>query len=93
MLNESPSNASVEMVSAFYGVDKDLLDVEKSMFVACTSGSSSDQCSPPLNAATDIVSHNRLDALLPVLYEVAPILASIPASYSLAVRSFSAGDA
>ena len=55
--NESPSNASVEIVSAFYDVDKDLLDVEKRMFVACTSGSTGDQCSPPLDPATDIVSH------------------------------------
>ena len=63
-------NTSVEIVSAFYDVDKDLLDVEKNMFVASISGSSSDPCSPTLNAATDIVSHmakRGFDALLPVL--------------------------
>ena len=77
-LNESPSNASVEMVSAFYGVGKDL-EVEKSMSVDSASESSGDQCNPTLNAmnaATDVVSSvakSGLDALLPMLYEVATI--------------------
>ena len=96
----SPSNTSVEMVSAFYGVDKDILDAEKSMFVASTSGSTGDQCSPPLNvdrdllnAASDVVSHmttSGLDTFQPVLYEVATILALISVTSCSAERSFSA---
>ena len=96
VLNGSPSTTSVERVSAFYGVDKDLLDAEKSMFVESTSGSIGDQCSRPLsavNTASDVVSEmadSGLDTLLPVLYEVATILASIPATSCSAERSFSA---
>ena len=49
VLNVSPSNTSVEMLSAFYCVDNYIFDAEKSMFVVSASGSTGDQCSPPLN--------------------------------------------
>ena len=58
MLNGSPSTTSVEMVSALYGVDKDLLDAEKSMFVASRHflfGGTISQCLP---THEDISAHN-----------------------------------
>ena len=72
MLNAYLSKASFEMESAVYGVDKTLLNTEKSMFVSSTSGSSGDQCSPTLIAVGCRQSYGRkaLDALLPVLYDI-----------------------
>ena len=58
VLNGSPSTTSVEMVSALYGVDKDLLDAEKSMFVASRHflfGGTIFQCLP---THEDISAHN-----------------------------------
>ena len=87
MLNEHPSDKSFEVVAEFYKVDKELLEVEQSMY----QNSVNNDISSRAKTAAGIVERMFQDGLcdlLPVLYEVATILASIPATSCSAERSF-----
>ena len=90
VLNESPSDDSFEVVSDFYGVDRDLLEMKKSMHE--NSIDVVEDSNPRVKTAIDIVNRmfqGGLNELLPVLYETATILASIPATSCSTERSFS----
>jgi hypothetical protein len=87
ILNENPLQCNFEMVAEFYNIDKDLLEVEKDMYQNSIQASKSQA-----KTAADVVCkmfEDGLSDLLPILYEVATILASIPATSSSAERSFS----
>ena len=87
MRNEHPSDKSFEVVAEFYKVDKELLEVEQSMY----QNSVNNDISSRAKTAAGIVERMFQDGLcdlLPVLYEVATILASIPATSCSAERSF-----
>jgi hypothetical protein len=87
VLNENPLQYNFEIVAEFYNVDKDLLEVEKEMYQNSIQASKSQA-----KTAADVVCkmfEDGLSDLLPILYDVATILASIPATSSSAERSFS----
>ena len=87
VLNENPLQRNFEMVAEFYSVDKDLLEVEKDMYQ-----NSFDASSSQAKSAAGVVYkmfEDGLRDLLPVLYEVTSILASIPTTSSSAERTFS----
>ena len=88
VLNNLPKADSLELVSHFYGVDKDLLEMEKATYTHSIANNST----PRLDSAVDIVENmtqDGLNELLPVFNEVASILATIPATSCSAERSFS----
>lgn len=92
VLNSSPLNDSFEKVSDFYGLDRDLLEVEKSTFENSISPDEDPNPRARVKTATDVVYKmytDGLNELLPVIYEAATILASIPATSCSAERSFS----
>ena len=76
------------MVAEFYNVDKELLEVEQNMYQNTINN---DICCRTKTAAGMVnrMFQDGLCDLLPVLYEVATILASIPATSCSAERSFS----
>ena len=86
--SHSPSINNIQTVSNFYGVDSEMLSSEKSIFenYDCV-----DPCQRK-NAAVMVktMHQNGLHDILPVLYKVASILATIPATSCSAERSFSA---
>ena len=85
----SPRRNDIKTVSNFYGVDSEMLASEKSIFENYDCG---DPCQRK-NAAVMVktMHQNSLhDIKLPVLYKVASILATIPATLCSAERSFSA---
>ena len=88
VLNEHPSGKSFEMVAEFYNDDKELLEVEQNMYQNTVNY---DICCRTKTAAGMVnrMFQDGLCDLLPVLYEVATILASIPATSCSAERSFS----
>ena len=87
-LSHSPSINNIQTVSNFYGVDSEMLSSEKSIFenYDCV-----DPCQRK-NAAVMVktMHQNGLHDILPVLYKVASILATIPATLCSAERSFRA---
>ena len=85
----SPSHNNIQTVSNFYGVDCEMLSSEKSIFENYDCG---DPCQRKKNAAVmeKSMHQNGLHDILPVLYKVASILATIPATSCSAERSFSA---
>ena len=88
VFNRSPSIDNIQTVSNFYGVDSEMLSSEKSIFENYDCG---DPCQRK-NAAMMVktMHQNGLHDILPVLYKVASILATIPATSCSAERSFSA---
>ena len=88
VFSHSPSINNIQTVSNFYGVDSEMLSSEKSIFenYDCV-----DPCQRK-NAAVMVktMHQNGLHDILPVLYKVASILATIPATSCSAERSFSA---
>ena len=84
----SPSIDNIQTVSNFYGVDSEMLSSEKSIFENYDCG---DPCQRKNVAVMVMTMHqNGLHDILPVLYKVASILATIPATSCSAERSFSA---
>ena len=83
----SPSINNIQTVSNFYGVDSEMLSSEKLIFENYDCG---DPCQRE-NAAVMVktMHQNGLHDILPVLYKVASILATIPATSCSAERSFS----
>ena len=75
--------------NCFYGVDSEMLSSEKSIFENYDCG---DRHASEKNAAVMVktMHPNGLHDILPVLYKVASILATIPATSCSAERSFSA---
>ena len=88
IFSRSPSINNIQTVSNFYGVDSEMLSSEKSIF---ENYDSRDPCQRK-NAAVMVktMHQNDLHDILPVLYKVASILATIPATLCSAERSFSA---
>jgi hypothetical protein len=85
VLNDSLLENSFDVVAEFYNVDRDLLEVEKSMY----HNSIMDESNPRAKTAADVdkmFQDGQCD-LLPVLYKAANILASIPATSCTAERS------
>ena len=85
----SPSQSinNIQTVSNFYGVDSEMLSSEKSIFENYDCG---DPCQRKNTAVMLKTMHqNCLHDILPVLYKVASILATIPASSCSAEGSFS----
>ena len=79
---------NIQTVSNFYGVDSEMLSSEKSIFENYDCG---DLCHRK-NAALIVktMHQNGLHDILPVLYKVASILATIPATSCSAEKCFSA---
>ncbi|XP_028406786.1 zinc finger MYM-type protein 1-like [Dendronephthya gigantea] len=90
VLSKTPSRNSFELVAEFYKVDQEILAVEKSMYENSVT-EDSDPDTQPRTAVQVVKSMFEcgLNDLLPVLYEVSTILASIPATSASAERSFS----
>ena len=88
VFSHSPSINNIQTVSNFYGVDSEMLSSEKSIFENYDCG---DPCQRK-NAAVMVktMHQNGLHDILPVLYKVASILATIPATLCSAERSFRA---
>ena len=88
VFSRSPSINNIQTVSNFYGVDSEMLSSEKSIFENYDCG---DPCQRK-NAAVMVktMHQNGLHDILPVLYKVTSILATIPATSCSAERSFSA---
>ena len=85
--SRSPSINNIQTVSNFYGVDSEMLSSEKSIFENYDCG---DPCQRKNTAVMLKTMHqNGLHDILPVLYKVASILATIPASSCSAEGSFS----
>ena len=79
---------NIQTVSNFYGVDSEMLSSEKAIFENYNCG---DPCQRQNAAVTLKTMHqNGLHDILLVLYKVASILATIPATSCSAERSFSA---
>ena len=79
VLNENPLQRNFEMVAEFCSVDKDLnLEVEKDMY-QISIGASNSQAKTAAGVVYKMFEDGLCD-LLPVLYEVTSILASIPAT-------------
>ncbi|XP_068697354.1 zinc finger MYM-type protein 1-like [Montipora capricornis] len=78
VFSRSPSINNIQTVSNFYGVDSEMLSSEKSIFENYDCG---DPCQRK-NAAVMVktMHQNGLHDILPVLYKVASILATIPAT-------------
>jgi len=89
VFSRSPSINNIQTVSNFYGVDGEMLSSVKSIFENYDCG---DPCQRK-NAAAMVKTmpdQNGLHDILPVLYKVTSILATIPVTSCSAERSFSA---
>ena len=84
-LNENPLQRNFEMVAEFYSVDKDLLEVEKDMYQNSIDASNS-QAKTAAGVVYKMFEDGLCD-LLPVLYEVISILASIATRQNLSSLS------
>lgn len=87
VFSSSPTNANIDFVSNFYGLDSELLRSEKQIF---ENYDTDDPCDR--NNASTIVKtmyQNGIHEVLPVVYRVFTILATIPATSCSAERSFS----
>ena len=74
--------------NCFYGVDSEMLSSEKSIFENYHCGNPCQRKNAAVMVNT--MHQNGLHDILPVLYKVASILATIPAASCSAERSFSA---
>ena len=100
VLNRSPDKNSYKIVSAHYGIDVDLLESEKKIFLKFIEEnetksvmSDADEDFIKVGTAADLVQtmhHYDLDSVLPLFWKVSRILAVIPATSCSAERSFSA---
>ena len=89
VFNSSPTRANIELVSDFYGIDSELLGSEKNVF----ENIDADYPDPERKNAAKIVRRMFEDGVhevLPVVYKVFSILATIPTTSCSAERSFSA---
>ena len=89
VFNSSPTRANIELVSDFYGIDSELLGSEKNVF----ENIDADYPDPERKNAAKIVRkmfEDGVHEVLPVVYKVFSILATIPATSCSAERSFSA---
>ena len=88
VFSRSPSINNIQTVSNVYGVDSEMLSSAKSIFENYDCG---DPCQRK-NAAVMVktMHQNGLHDILPVLYKVTSILATIPVTSCSAERSFSA---
>ena len=87
VFSSSPTNGNIDFVSNFYGLDSELLRSEKQIF---ENYDTDDPCDR--NNASTIVKtmyQNGIHEVLPVVYRVFTILATIPATSCSAERSFS----
>ena len=75
VLSSSPTNANIDFVSNFYGLDSELLRSEKQIFENYDTN--------------ETMYQNGIHKVLPVVYRVFTILATIPATSCSAERSFS----
>jgi hypothetical protein len=85
----SPTRENIELVSDFYGIDSELLGSEKNVF----ENIDADYPDPERKNVAKIVRsmfENGVHEVLPVVYKVFSILATIPATSCSAERSFSA---
>ena len=89
VFSSSPTTAKIELVSDFYGIDSELLSSEKNVFENIDADYPD---SERINAATMVrrMFENGVHEVLPLVYKVFSILATIPATSSSAERSFSA---
>ena len=85
VFSRSPSISNIQTVSNFYGVDSEMLSSEKSIFENYDCGNPCQR----KNAAVMTMHQKGLHDILPVLYKVTSILATISAT-SCSKRSFSA---
>ncbi|XP_068703729.1 zinc finger MYM-type protein 1-like [Montipora foliosa] len=88
VISRSPSINNIQTVSNFYGVDSEMLSSEKSSFENYDCGDPFQRKNAAMMVKT--MHQNGLHDILPVLYKVASILATIPATSCSAERSFSA---
>ena len=86
VFSRSPSISNIQTVSNFYGVDSEMLSSEKSIFENYDCGNPCQR----KNAAVMTMHQKGLHDILPVLYKVTSILATISATSCSAERSFSA---
>ena len=89
VFSNSPTTANIELVSDFYGIDSELLSSEKNVFENIDADYPD---SERKNAATMVrrMFENGVHEVLPLVYKVFLILATIPATSCSAERSFSA---
>ncbi|CAB4009522.1 Hypothetical predicted protein [Paramuricea clavata] len=85
VFSSSPTRENIELVSDFYGIDSELLGSEKNVFENIDAN-------PERKNITKIVRmfENGVHEVLPVVYKVFSILATIPATSCFTERSFSA---
>ncbi|XP_068756927.1 zinc finger MYM-type protein 1-like [Montipora capricornis] len=88
VFRRSLSINNIQTLSNFYGVDSGMLSSEKSIFENYDCGDPCQRKNAALMVKT--MHQNGLHDILPVLYKVASILATIPATSCSAERSFSA---
>ena len=87
VFSRSPSINNIQTVSNFYGVDSEMLSSEKSIFENYDCGGPCQRKNAAVMVKT--MYQNGLHYILPVLYKVISILATIPATSCSAERSFS----
>ena len=89
VFSSSPTTANIELVSDFYGIDSELLSSEKNVFENIDADNPD---SERKNAATMVrrMFENGVHEVLPLVYKVFSIPATIPATSCSAERSFSA---
>ena len=88
VFSRSPNISNIQTVSNFYGVDSEMLSSEKSIFENYDCGN---PCQRKNAAVMVKTMHQKgLHDILPVLYKVTSILATISATSCSAERSFSA---
>ena len=88
VFSRSPNISNIQTVSNFYGVDSEMLSSEKSIFENYDCGNPCQRKNAAVMVKT--IHQKGLHDILPVLYKVTSILATISATSCSAERSFSA---
>jgi hypothetical protein len=90
VFSSSPTRANIELVSDFYGIDSELLGSEKNVFENIDADYGPDPERKNVAKIVRRMFENGVHEVLPVVYKVFSILATIPATSCSAERSFSA---
>jgi hypothetical protein len=90
VFSSSPIRANIELVSDFYGIDGELLGSEKNVFENIDADYGPDPERKNVAKIVRRMFENGVHEVLPVVYKVFSILATIPATSCSAERSFSA---